>query len=234
MAVTLKMIEYTIKPGLEEIDVGICIDGDIIQQPVLVLAHGAGAPMDSKFMNCMTGLLQDRGVAVVRFEFPYMVERRLHGKKRPPNQQKVLLACWCSVIERLRQLMLQLDSSQPLYIGGKSMGGRMASLVADACAVSGLVCLGYPFHPVAKPEKTRTEHLNTLQTPSLIVQGTRDKLGDVIDVAAYDLSDSINMHWLEDGDHDFKPRVKSGLNQAQHMQTTAQTIKRFMLNQQHI
>ena len=104
----------------------------------------------------------------------------------------------------------------------------MASLIADESAVSGLVCLGYPFHPAGKPEKTRTAHLITLQTPSLIVQGTRDKLGDESDVAGYDLSDSIKLFWLEDGDHDFKPRVKSGLTQTQHMQATAETIKQFV------
>jgi predicted alpha/beta-hydrolase family hydrolase len=225
---THEATDYAIPSGLADIDVGICIDGDISRLPLLVLAHGAGAPMDSEFMNRITELLLERGIAVARFEFPYMVERRLHGKKRPPNQQKVLLACWCSVVQRLRKLMLQLDSTQLLFIGGKSMGGRMASLIADECAIKGLVCLGYPFHPAGKPEKTRTEHLRSLKTPSLIVQGTRDKLGNVSDVAGYDLSDNIKMFWLEDGDHDFKPRVKSGLTQAQHMQATAETIKQFV------
>jgi predicted alpha/beta-hydrolase family hydrolase len=224
----LEPIDYTIPSGFADIDVGICIDGDISRLPLLVLAHGAGAPMDSEFMNRMTELLLEHGIAVARFEFPYMVERRVKGKKRPPNQQKVLLACWCSVIQRLRKLMLQLDSTQLLFIGGKSMGGRMASLVADKCSVKGLVCLGYPFHPAGKPEKTRTEHLHTLKTPSLIVQGTRDKLGNVSDVAGYDLSESIKIFWLEDGDHDFKPRVKSGLTQAQHMQATVEAIKQFV------
>jgi uncharacterized protein len=191
------------------------------EQPLLVLAHGAGASMDSPFMDNLAGLLAEQGIGVVRFEFPYMQERRENGKKRPPNKQDVLLDSWREVIE-------ELGNPEALYIGGKSMGGRMASLIADEQAVTGLVCLGYPFHPQGKPEKLRTEHLADLQTPTLIVQGTRDKLGSQEEVETYSLSSAIDVLWLEDGDHDLKPRVKSGFTHEQHLKRTAENIAEFI------
>ncbi len=191
------------------------------EQPLLVLAHGAGAPMDSPFMDNLAGLLAEQGIGVVRFEFPYMQERRENGKKRPPNKQDVLLDSWRAVIE-------ELGNPEKLYIGGKSMGGRMASLIADEQAVAGLVCLGYPFHPQGKLEKLRTEHLADLQTPTLIVQGTRDKLGSQEEVETYSLSSAIDVLWMEDGDHDLKPRVKSGFTHEQHLKRTAEKITEFI------
>lgn len=120
----------------------------------LILAHGAGAPMDSGFMDEMAQRLAALGVAVVRFEFPYMAERRVTGGKRPPNPQKVLLECWREVYRQVRPLV-----AGKLAVGGKSMGGRMASLLADELGADALVCLGYPFYAVGKPEKPRVEHL---------------------------------------------------------------------------
>lgn len=197
--------------------------------PTLVLAHGAGAPMDSDFMNVMTGLLVERGIRVVRFEFPYMQERRESGKRRPPNRGPELLACWREVVENLGQAgSFTGSTSQPLFIGGKSMGGRMASLLADELGVKGLVCLGYPFHPQGKPERLRTAHLEPLQTPTLIVQGSRDALGNREEVGAYALSSAIQLCWLEDGDHDLKPRVKSGFTHVEHMRACATAIEQFV------
>ncbi len=188
--------------------------------PLIILAHGAGAPMDSPFMEQMTELLLQRDVAVARFEFPYMAERRETGKKRPPDGQKKLLDCWRDVYETLRH-------RQPL-IGGKSMGGRMASILCDELQAAGLVCLGYPFHPPGKPEKTRTEHLETLQTRGLMIQGTRDPMGNREEVQEYKLADSLEFLWLEDGNHDLKPRVKSGFTQDQHLLQAADAIAGFV------
>lgn len=190
----------------------------------LVLAHGAGAPMGSEFMNAMAEQLVAGGLEVWRFEFPYMAARRSGGPKRPPDGQARLLESWQQAIADAREV---LPPDLPLLIGGKSMGGRMASLIADREMVSGLVCLGYPFHPPGKPEKPRIEHLETLQTPTLIVQGSRDRLGSREEVAAYSLAEKIRIVWLEDGDHDFKPRVKSGFSQEQHWQTAAEAILNF-------
>jgi len=167
-------------------------------------AHGAGASMDTPFMDFFAEGLAAQGWRVVRFEFPYMARRRSEAKRPPPDRQPVLLQTWRQVIDAL--------GPEKLIIGGKSMGGRMASLIADdaGAGVRGLACLGYPFHPAGKPERLRTEHLATLKTPCLICQGTRDSLGKAEEVAGYDLAKSIRLHWAQDGDHDLKPRKASG------------------------
>ena len=145
-------------------------------EKALVLAHGAGAGMRSPFMESFAAGLAARGVTVFRFEFPYMREIGATGRRRPPNPLAVLEAAWRGLIAEL--------SPRRLIIGGKSMGGRVASLVADDSNAAGLVCLGYPFHPPGKPEKLRTAHLATLRTPALICQGTRDPFGTRADVAS--------------------------------------------------
>jgi len=175
----------------------------------VALAHGAGAPMDSPFMADVAAGLAGHGIRVARFEFPYMAGRRIDGKKRGPDRPAVLQQCWHDVIAEL--------GSDRLIIGGKSMGGRIASLVADVAGVAGLVCYGYPFHPPGWPEKTRTEHLAALATPTLICQGTRDTFGTPADVDGYALSPAIRLHWLEDGDHSLRPRKASGRTEAQNI-----------------
>ena len=195
-------------------------DGAATAPLTIALAHGAGAPMDSGFMSTMAAGISARGFRVARFEFPYMAERRDSGKKRPPNPARVLLETWRTVIDHL--------GADRLVIGGKSMGGRMASMVADDVAVRGLVCLGYPFHPPGKPEKLRVEHLANLTTPSLFCQGTRDALGNREEVAGYALSPAIRLHWLEDGDHGFKPRKASGLTEDGNIADAVGAVAAFM------
>jgi len=185
----------------------------------LILAHGAGAPMDSEFMQQMAQRLAQQGVTVVRFEFAYMAARRLDGKKRPPNPQANLLEQWREVYRLVRQQV-----AGPLAIGGKSMGGRMASLLADELGVDALVCLGYPFHAIGKADKPRVAHLAELQTPTLIVQGERDPMGDRPTVAGYRLSTAIRIHWLTAADHDLKPLKSSGFSHEQHVQAAAQAV----------
>jgi len=192
----------------------------------LILAHGAGAPMDSDFMQQMAQNLAARGVAVLRFEFAYMAARRLDGKKRPPNPQAQLLVQWREVYTQVRQVRQQVAG--PLAIGGKSMGGRMASLLADELGVDALVCLGYPFYAVGKPEKPRVAHLAELRTRALIIQGERDALGNRPAVAGYALSEAIKLYWLAAGDHDLKPLKSSGFTHQQHMQTAADAIAQFL------
>lgn len=207
----------------DEMKASLLIQGP--QQPRLVLAHGAGAGMDSEWMQQVSDLLVARGVGVVRFEFPYMQQRRVQGTRRPPDRQPRLLEYW-------RQVVALLDTPvEQLVIGGKSMGGRMASMLVDDLNVAGLVCLGYPFHPQGKPDKLRTEHLLQLKTPSLFVQGSRDALGNREEVGGYGLSEAIDLLWLEDGDHDMKPRVKSGFNQLQHLQLLADRVAAFIHDQ---
>lgn len=189
----------------------------------LILAHGAGAPMDSPFMEDMAQRLAARGVAVVRFEFPYMAARREDGRRRPPNPQAQLLACWREIHALVRQQV-----TGPLAIGGKSMGGRMASLLADELGADALVCLGYPFHAVGKADKPRVAHLADLKTPTLILQGERDPMGDRLTVAGYSLSEAIRVHWLVAGDHDLKPLKASGLTHEQHLDSAAEAIETFL------
>lgn len=195
-------------------------DGDEHAALTIVLAHGAGAPMDSPFMNEMVAALTRHEFRVARFEFPYMAKRREDGKKRGPDRAPVLLDCYSAVVE-------QLGDREKLIIGGKSMGGRIASMVADELGVAGLVCLGYPFHPPGKPENLRTEHLETLRTPTLICHGTRDPFGNPDEIAGYALSEAIDLHWVEDGEHDFKPRKKSGRTQGQNIADAATAIDQF-------
>lgn len=189
----------------------------------LILAHGAGAPMDSDFMESMAQRLAQQGVGVVRFEFPYMVKRRETGGRRPPDPQKVLLERWREVYQQVRPLVVGR-----LAIGGKSMGGRMASLLADELDAQALVCLGYPFYAAGKPEKPRVEHLALLRTPTLIVQGERDALGNRETVQGYTLSSSINLCWLQAADHDLKPLKVSGHTHEGHLQTAAQRVVEFL------
>ena len=178
------------------------MDGPKRAERTIVLAHGAGAGMDTDFMNAFAQGLGNRGLRVVRFEFPYMAGRRETGKGRPPDREPVLREMWHRVIESVK--------SKHLFIGGKSMGGRIASLIADEAEVAGLVCLGYPFHPIGKLEQLRVEHLKSIRTPTLIVQGERDTFGNREEVSGYKLSKSVCIHWLKDGDHSFKPRKSSG------------------------
>jgi predicted alpha/beta-hydrolase family hydrolase len=189
----------------------------------LLLAHGAGAPMDSDFMNDMAGHLAAQGVNVLRFEFPYMAQRRLGGSKRPPNPQGQLLDCWRDVYARVRPHV-----AGRLAVGGKSMGGRMASLVADELKVDALVCLGYPFYAVGKPEKPRVAHLAELQTPTLIVQGERDALGNREAVEGYALSGAIRLHWLPTANHDLKPLKAAGISHDYCLAESAQQIAQFL------
>jgi hypothetical protein len=202
-------------------------DGPDRADTTLVLAHGAGAAMDSPFMTTFAEGLGARGLKVVRFEFPYMVTRRATGNRRPPDRQPILLQSWREVIARLREEGI----SERLAIGGKSMGGRMASLLAaepDTPNIQALVCLGYPFHPAGKPERTRTEHLRNLSLPSLFLQGERDKLGSKAEVADYAVADSIQFHWSPDGDHDLVPRKRSGFSQNENWATAMDAVAEFL------
>ncbi|WLR98874.1 alpha/beta family hydrolase [Shinella sumterensis] len=189
----------------------------------LLLAHGSGAPMDSPAMNAAAEALAAQGLRVARFEFSYMAARRTDGGRRPPPKAETLNP-------EFRAAVSALGATGPLVIGGKSMGGRVASMVADdlhaAGRIAGLLCLGYPFHPPEKPTQLRTAHLITLQTPALICQGTRDPFGTKEEVDAYGLPERIRLLWLEDGDHDLKPRKSiSGFSAADHLATMASTVK---------
>lgn len=194
----------------------------------LLLAHGAGAPMDHPWLNDFTALLVERQVSVTRFEFDFMAARRGGGKRRPAPRGDKLVPEYQTAVATVAA---DLDDGLPLLIGGKSLGGRVASMAAaDLRArgtIAGVVCLGYPFHPAAKPETLRTAHLIAFDCPALIIQGTRDPLGSRAEVEDYGLDDRIEFVWLEDGDHDLKPRRKSGFSLSDHMRTAAHAVAAF-------
>jgi hypothetical protein len=186
----------------------------------IALAHGAGAAMDTPFMTAIATGLANHGFRVARFEFPYMAARRETGKKKPPDREPVLRATWLRVVELLGR--------DGLVIGGKSMGGRIASLVADEAGVAGLVCLGYPFHPVGKPDRLRVEHLAAIKTPTLIVQGERDLFGGREEVGWYKLARGARVKWIKDGDHGFKPRKASGRTEAENWEAAIKEVVAFV------
>ena len=188
---------------------------------ILVLAHGAGAPMDSPFLRSVAGGVAARGIRVARFEFPYMRRKRAGGSGGAPDREPVLREAWLEAIA-------DLPGRAAIAIGGKSLGGRIASLVADSAGVRALVCLGYPFHPPGQPARLRTKHLADLTTPTLIVQGTRDPFGGREEVSGYALSPAIRVFWIEDGDHSFKPRARSGRTEMQNLEDAITEVARFL------
>ena len=165
----------------------------------LVLAHSAGAPMDSPWLEAMSGMLGERGIRTARFEFAYMAARR-EGRRPPPPKAELSMGEYRDAVAQVRE-----TAGEAVLIGGKSYGGRVASMVADELEVAGLVCLGYPFHPPQRPEQLRTAHLLALRTPTLICQGERDPFGGLDEVTGYGLPATIDVRWFP-GDHDVQPK----------------------------
>ncbi|MCP9928731.1 alpha/beta family hydrolase [Cyanobium sp. CH-040] len=201
------------------------LDGPADAAATLLLAHGAGAPMDSPFMAAIATGLAARGWRVARFEFPYMQRLRATGRRQAPDRLPRLL-------EAFRAEAADLAAAGPLVIGGKSMGGRVASLLVDelaaAAGVRGCICLGYPFHPPGRPDQLRTSHLEQLCTPTLILQGERDSFGRRGEVEAFSLSPAVELAWIPAGDHSFKPTRASGLSEAGNWATAVELAHRFL------
>ena len=200
--------------------------------PVLLLAHGAGAPMDSDFMEAIAQRIAARGMTVARFEFQYMAARRHGGVKRPPPRIEVLAGEYRAAVAAIRTL----SPDAPLLIGGKSMGGRVASMIAGDLLgqrqISGCVCLGYPLHPPKKPASLRTAHLTGMTCPTLIAHGERDPLGTRTEFESLTragvMSAAIQFAWIRDGDHDLKPRAASGRSHADNLDAAADAVSAFV------
>lgn len=197
------------------------IDGPEDAGLTLVLGHGAGQDMDSPFMQVMAESIAAGSIRVVRFNFPYMTRARDEGRRRPPDREVVLL-------DHFRAVLTTHGGAGALAIGGKSLGGRMASLIADEVKAAALVCLGYPFHPPGKPKVLRTAHLERLETPTLICQGERDPFGNRQEISEYALSNSIRFFWAADGDHGFRPRKASGRTEADNLAQAATAVIDFL------
>ncbi|MCS5693579.1 alpha/beta hydrolase [Cyanobium sp. FGCU-6] len=199
----------------------------------VLLAHGAGAPMDSPFMAAIAAGLATRGWRVLRFEFPYMARQRSSGGRHGPDRLPVLE----DTFRRMVRQQADAWPGQPLVLAGKSMGGRVASLLVDelaeAAGVRGCLCLGYPFHPPGRPLQLRTEHLASLHSPTLILQGERDSFGRREEVAGYSLSQHVQVQWIPAGDHSFKPTRSSGLSEAQNWATAVACSDAFLRSLLH-
>lgn len=194
-----------------------------------LFAHGAGAPMTSPFMEQMAALLAARAIAVTRFEFGYMAARRASGRRRPAPKAETLVGEYAQAVAALAENGEQRHL--PVLIGGKSLGGRVASLAAAQLAaagrIAGVFCLGYPFHPPGMPEKLRTAHLDALAVPMLIVQGERDPFGNRVEVEAMALPASIRVVWARDGDHDLGPRGGQGFSRRANLEAAAEAVAAF-------
>ncbi len=197
----------------------ILIDGEA-RQPLFIFAHGAGAGMDHPFMDAVAAGLAKQGIRVLRFNFPYMALRAELGTKRPPDRAPKLLAAYQQVIEQ--------HGGDKVVIGGKSMGGRMASLLAELPQVAGIACLGFPFHPPGKPDNFKATHLATIAKPCLILQGERDTFGNASECQQFTFSDSVRLAVVPDGDHSFMPRKRSGLSEQGNIALAVKQLSAFI------
>lgn len=204
-----------------------------VKNPIaqVVFAHGAGADMHHEFMEQVSGLLNKAQINVLRFNFPYMDKRIELGKRYPPDRMPKLIDCYKRVVNELTRVTDE-QAQLPLFIGGKSMGSRVAATISSddevAKVIKGVFCIGYPFHPTKKPEKLRLEPLQETKKPVLILQGDRDTLGSQVEIEEYDVSALCRYVFLPDGDHSLKPRVKSGYTHQQHIETAVNAIVKFI------
>jgi predicted alpha/beta-hydrolase family hydrolase len=169
----------------------------------VILAHGAGAGMRSEFMELIANSLVAAGIEAWRFEFPYMAAGR-----RSPDRNPVLEETWRSMIDHVRSA-----TDLPVLVGGKSIGGRIASQVVAAGAdVRGLIFLGYPLHPPGKPERLRVEHLAAIKAPMLFIEGTRDPFCplETLQKVLKGVDSPTELVVISDGDHSYKVRASSG------------------------
>lgn len=187
---------------------------------VIVLAHGAGAGMRSDFMEFQAEALAAAGLSCLRFEFPYM-----QAGRKAPDKAAVLEEAWTAVAAEARARA----GDRPLVLGGKSMGGRIASqAVAAGATADGLVFHGYPLHPPGRPDRIRKAHLSDVQVPMLFVEGTRDPfcpldtLREVVTETGMDATVVV----IDDGDHSFKVRASSGRStKAAWQEVAEQTVE---------
>ena len=196
-------------------DADVLVDGPADAPATLLLAHGAGSGKAHPFLAAVAAALAGPARRVVRFDFPY----RAAGRKLPDALPVLQDALRASVAAHGRGV---------IALAGKSLGGRVASTLADELGARALVCLGYPFHPPKHPTKLRTAHLAGIATPTLVLQGERDPFGTPDEVAGYQLSPTITVQWLADGDHDLAPRKSSGRTAAQNLAEAASAAAAFL------
>jgi len=189
----------------------------------VLLAHGAGADMHHATLTTVADALADARIPSLRFNFPY----RAAGRRAPDRPPVLEAAVRDAAAELARRTKLPLDR---IVYGGRSMGGRIGSIVAAADGALGLVLLGYPLHPPGHPEKLRVEHFAKLRMPVLFVSGTRDAFGTPTELKrhAKKIKGPVSFHWIETGDHGFKPLKSSGLTVDGVLAVVASEVVRFV------
>ncbi len=190
-----------------------------------IFAHGAGAGSDSEFMQTMAKLISQHNIDVALFDFQYMQIAKDTDKRRPPDRAPKLLAYFAEVLA-------ECQPELPLFIGGKSMGGRMASMLSTeqgVASITGVIAFGYPFHPPGKPEKLRIDHFVEIPCPFLVLQGERDTFGNQQELAELKMINPPEIKWLKDGDHSLKPRKKSGITEQENLQQAADYAAQFII-----
>lgn len=230
---------------------GIHTVSAILDRPVgeapfalLVLAHGAGAGMEHDFMAAVAHALAERGVAVLRYNFPYM-----EAGGWPPDRARVATATVAAALERAAGLAEELrggggegggdgGGSPSLFAGGKSFGGRMTSTAfaegvvtgKSAARVRGIVFLGFPLHPARKPGRERAEHLGRANHPMLFIQGTRDALAslELLEPVVEELGERARLHLVDGADHGFHVLKRSGRTDAEALEEVAEVAARWM------
>ena len=202
-------------------NIEILFDGPEEADVTVLLAHGAGVAMDAPFMKTFAEGIAKGGHRVARFEFPYMQRQRVERKRFPPNNAAIL-------IERYLAVVGALGGGARLVIGGKSLGGRIATMIANQVGAKGVVCLGYPFHPTDKPDSVRIEYLQNIAAPTLILQGAEDPFGAPDEVADYDLPGNVKITWLDGGDHHLTTDGEDGASDAENWAEGASAISQFV------
>ncbi len=195
-------------PSGAETSLVYCSPSDTNDDPTgLIIAHGAGGPMHSPFIRYFHTELAKQGFLTVKFNFLYM-----EARKKVPDKRQILEETYRTIVEQVRSSKFKPSS---LFIGGKSMGGRIASqIVAEGVDVDGLFFLGYPLHPVGRIDRLRDEHLFRIKKPMLFLSGTRDPFAkrELLESAVSKIGSNAQIHWMENGDHSFKtPGEKGGV-----------------------
>lgn len=200
-------------------------------QSLFLFAHGAGAGKDSEFMVSITNHIESKEILVKRFNFPYMSMMIEQGKRRPPDRMPKLITFFKQQVDEV--ISDPGYSKYAIFIGGKSMGGRVASLLTDSLQnyqqLKGVICLGFPFHPPRSPQKFRGEHLADMVIPTLILQGERDPFGNQQEVSGIQFSPKVSLEFIFDGDHAFQPRKRSGGSYQKNLAHSSKLIKSFII-----
>lgn len=195
---------------------------------IVVLAHGAGAGNQHPFMTSFASQLAELGVLVISFNFPYMQIAYEQEKRRPPNKLEILLSHFNAELALVEN---NNSNGLPVFVVGKSMGGRIASMLAcDSTNLKGVCALGYPFIPPGKPEKLagRIAHFDNINIPFLVQQGERDTFGDKSLLSSLMPLPNVRVTWIPDGDHGFKPRKKSGFTEEDNIKLAVHNVTQFI------